>query len=277
MSQTVNYVFDTLDDVHKDKSAATRRQMIAGASAALGSMGLLAWADQAEAQTSLGVPPNTSEPNTPQTILNAAATVEVLATIVNTVGLERVSLSALEKQNIAGAAFEEKVHYEVLISDAVGGIPLTKRIWVPDAVFADRTGFFGTLAVGDQIFINAYLLATTVFARFGTTTGSRFARFAAEFMGAEAVHRALAIQSLSGDTTSGNDRVFMKFSGREQATTVPNTGAPGFTRIDVAVQQLEAAGFGFGEEGAMPGAFYEYDEVSARTPEPRVVNTRTPA
>jgi hypothetical protein len=277
VSQTVNYVFDTLDDVHKDKSAATRRQMIAGASAALGSMGLLAWADQAEAQTSLGVPPNTSEPNTPQTILNAAATVEVLATIVNTVGLERVQLNPLEKQNIAGAAFEEKVHYEVLISDAVGGIPLTKRIWVPDAVFAGRTGFFGTLAVGDQIFINAYLLATTVFGRFGTTTGSRFARFAAEFMGAEAVHRALAIQSLSGGTASGNDRIFMKFSGREEATTVPNTGAPGFTRIDVAVQQLEAAGFGFGEEGSLPGAFFEYDEVSQRTPEPSFVHTRTPS
>ena len=275
MSQTVNYVFDTLDDVHKDKSAATRRQMIAGASVALGSMGLLAWADQAEAQTSLGVPPNTSEPNTPQNILDIAATAEVLATIVNTVGGERVSLSPLERQNIAGAAFEEKVHYEVLISDAVGGIPLTKRIWVPDAVFADRTGFFGTLAVGDQIFINAYLLATTVFARFGTTTGSRFARFAAEFMGAEAVHRALALQSLG---RLGNDRVFMRFGGREETTGLPTTGSPGFYDIRQAVTQLQAAGFGFGAEGSQPGAFYEYDEVSRRTPDIGfpLVNTRQP-
>ncbi|MDQ3090223.1 MAG: hypothetical protein M3R46_00890 [Actinomycetota bacterium] len=276
MSRTLNYVYDTIDDVHKDKSAHTRRSMIAGTTALLGTMGLLAWSEEADAAHAT-VPAGTSEPNTPQTILNIAATAEVLATIVNTVGAERVQLSGLERQNVESAAFEEKIHYQVLVSDDVGGEALTKRIWVPDAVFASRSGLFGTLAVGDQVFINAYLLATTVFARGGTGIQSRYARFAAEFMGVEAVHRALAIQALSGNTTTGNDRAFMKFSQTEQATTVPNTGAPGFTRIDAAVEQLQGAGFGFGEEGASPGAFYEYDEVSARTPEPSVVNTRTPA
>jgi hypothetical protein len=274
-------VYDTIDDVHKDKSAHTRRSMIAGTSALLGTMGLLAWSEEADAAHAT-VPPGTEEPNTPQTILNIAATAEVLATIVNTVGAERVNLNALdlnalELKNIESAAFEEKIHYQVLTSDDVGGKELTKRIWVPDSVFANRTNFFGALTVGDQIFINAYLLATTVFARGGTGIQSRYARFAAEFMGVEAVHRALAIQSLSGGSTTGNDRAFMKFSQNEPATTVPNTGQPGFTRINVAVEQLQGAGFGFGEEGASPGAFYEYDEVSARTPEPSVVNTRTPA
>jgi hypothetical protein len=276
VSETLNYVYDTIDDVHKDKSAHTRRSMIAGTSALLGTMGLLAWSENADAAHAT-VPAGTSEPNTPQTILNIAATAEVLATIVNTVGGERIQLSALETLNISGAAFEEKIHYDVLVSDDVGGTPLTKRIWVPDSVFANRTNFFNTLAIGDQIFINAYLLATTVFARGGTGIQSRYARFAAEFMGAEAVHRALAIQSLSGNTASGNDRAFMKFSQTEPATTQANTGQPGFTRINVAVEQLEGAGFGFGEEGATPGAFYEYDEVSARTPEPSFINTRTPA
>ncbi len=274
MSETLNYVYDTIDDVNKDKSAHTRRSMIAGASALLGTMGLLAWSEEADAAHAT-VPAGTSEPNTPQTILNIAATAEVLATIVNTVGLEKVQLSGLENQNIASAAFEEKIHYQVLTSDDVGGVALTKRIWVPDAVFGSRSAFFGTLTVGDQIFINAYLLATTVFARGGTGIQSKYARFAAEFMGVEAVHRALAIQALSGNTTTGNDRAFMKFSQSEPATTVPNTGQPGFTRIDVAVAQLQGAGFGFGEEGATPGAFYEYDEVAARTPEPTVVNTRS--
>lgn len=276
MSQTVNYVYDTLDDVHKDKPAATRRQMIAGASAVLGSMGMLAWADNAEAQTSFGVPPNTEEPNTPQTILNAAATVEVLATIVNTQGLSEpnVNLTFGQRRNVRAAAFEEKIHYELLTSDAVGGIPATKRIWVPDLVFRSTNDFFTVLAVGDQVFINAYLLATTVFARFGTTTGSRFARFAAEFMGAEAVHRALALEVLGG---TGADRAFMRFSGIEERPGLPTTGEPGFTRIDQAVVQLQKAGFGFGEMGASPGKFYEYDEVSARTPEPGFVNTRAPS
>lgn len=276
MSETLNYVYDTIDDVHKDEPAATRRQMIAGTSALLGSMGLLAWAEAADAAHAT-VPPSTAEPNTPQTILNIAATAEVLATIVNTVGFERVSLDRLERQNIAAAAFEEKIHYQVLTSDEVGGAERTKRIWVPDSVFESRSGFFGTLAVGDQILINAYLLATTVFARGGTGIQSRYARFAAEFMGVEAVHRALAIQSLSGGSTTGNDRAFMRFSGTEQASTVPNAGQPGFTRIDGAVAQLEATGFGFGEAGSRPGAFYEYDDVAARTPEPGYVNTRAPS
>lgn len=276
MSETLNYVYGTIDDVHKDKSAHTRRSMIAGTSALLGTMGLLAWSEEADAAHAT-VPAGTSEPNTPQTILDIAATAEVLATIVNTVGFERISLNSLERQNIAAAAYEEKIHYQVLTSDDVGGSELTKRIWVPDAVFASREGFFSTLAVGDQIFINAYLLATTVFARGGTGVQSRYARFAAEFMGVEAVHRALAIQSLSGGTTTGNDRAFMRFSQREAATTVPNTGQPGFTRITDAVTQLKAAGFGFGEEGSAAGAFYEYDEVAARTPEPNYVNTLTPA
>ncbi|HEV2820219.1 MAG TPA: hypothetical protein VGW11_06915, partial [Solirubrobacteraceae bacterium] len=120
MSETLNYVYDTMDDVHKDKSAHTRRSMIAGTGALLGSMGMLAWADKAEAQV------GNDSPNTPEAILNIAATAEVLATIVNTVGFERISLSPLEQLNIAGAAFEEKIHYEVLISDGVGGVPLTK-------------------------------------------------------------------------------------------------------------------------------------------------------
>jgi len=271
VSQTLNYVYDTMDDVHKDKPAHTRRSMIAGTTALLGSMGMLAWADQAEAQI------DSDTPNTPENILNIAATAEVLATIVNTVGFERINLNPLERLNIAGAAFEEKIHYEVLVSDGVGGVPLTKTIWVPDSVFASRTGFFGALTVGDQIFINAYLLGTTVFARAGGSTNARFARFAAEFMSAEAVHRALAIQSLSGGTASGNDRAFAKFAQREPATTVPNTGQPGFFDIRVAVSQLQAAGFGFGEQGATPGAFYEYDQIAPRTPEPSFVNTRTPS
>ena len=272
MSETLNYVYDTMDDVHKDKSAHTRRNMIAGTGALLGSMGMLAWADKAEAQ---GI--SNDSPNTPKAILDIAATAEVLATIVNTVGFERISLSPLERLNIAGAAFEEKIHYDVLVSSGVGGVPLTKRIWVPDAIFASRTGFFGALAVGDQIFINAYLLGTTVFARAGGSQNARFARFAAEFMSAEAVHRALAIQSLSGGTASGNDRAFAKFAQPEPATTVPNTGQPGFYDINGAVTQLQGAGFGFGKEVASPGKFYEYDEVSKRTPEPTFVTTRPPS
>ena len=231
---------------------------------------LLALAERAEAQD--GTPGGTDAPNTVANIANIAATAEVLATIVNTVGAERVALDAVTRANVRAAAREELIHYNVLVSDAVGGKAVTKRIWVPDVVFSSPAGLLTTLAVGDQIFINAYLLGLTVFARGGGLRGSRFARFLAEFMGAEAVHRALALQSLG---RLGNDRVFMRFAQREETPGLPSTGQPGFYRITQAVEQLQAAGFGFGQQGATPGAFYEFDQVSQRTPDPREVHTRT--
>ena len=267
------YVKQVIDEEHGDKPAATRRQMIAGATAVVGGMGLLG-ASPALAQLS---GKGYDGPNTPENILNIAATAEVLATIVNTVGPEKVNLDDTTRENIRAAALEEKIHYEVLTSKGVGAKELTKKIWVPNEVFASRENLLTTLVVGDQIFINAYLLGVTVFARPNAATiqRSRFSRFAAEFMGAEAVHRALALQSLG---KLGNDRVFMRFAGREEAPGLPSTGSEGFYDIRQAVAQLEAAGFGFGKEGSKAGQFYEYDEVSQRTPDPGFpkVNTRQP-
>ena len=266
MSEVSNRIYQAIDEEHAEKPAATRRQLVAGAAAALGSMGLLA-------PSALAAKPGfTSDANDTQKIANIAATAEVLATIVNTVGPEKVQLDDVTRTNIRAAAREELIHYQVLTSDAVGGSPVTKRIWVPDSVFANRENLLTTLVVGDQIFINAYLLGLTVFARGGGLTGSRFARYLAEFMGAEAVHRALALQSLG---RVGNDRAFMRFATREEVSGLPSTGQPGFYRIGEAVDQLKAAGFGFGEAGQGPGAFYDFDEISKRTPDPEVVNTRS--
>ena len=269
MSEAMEYINRVLDEENAEKSAHTRRQMIAGAGAVVGGMGLLGVAGDAVAKTLK------NSPNTVENITTVAATAEVLATIVNTVGYERVPLDDTTKRNIAAAAIEEKIHYETLISKAVGAKPATKRIWVPDEVFSSKENFLTTLVVGDQIFINAYLIGVTAFARAGKLTGSRFARFAAEFMGAEAVHRALALQSLG---KLGNDRVFMRFGGREEAPGLPTTGSDGFYDIRDAVTQLESAGFGFGKQGSKAGQFYEYDEVSPRTPDPGfpAVNTRRP-
>jgi hypothetical protein len=268
MSEAMNFVNRAIDEENGEKSAATRRQMIAGAGAVIGGMGLMGIASgDALAQ-------GKASPNTVENITTVAATAEVLATIVNTVGPEKVALDDQTRKNIQAAAIEEKIHYETLISDAVGGKPATKKIWVPNEVFASKESLLGTLVVGDQIFINAYLIGVTAFARAGNLTGSRFARFAAEFMGAEAVHRALALQSLG---KLGNDRVFMRFGGNEETQGLPTTGSPGFYDIRQAVTQLESAGFGFGKEGSKAGQFYEYDEVSKRTPDPgSVVNTRKP-
>jgi hypothetical protein len=160
----------------------------------------------------------------------------------------------------------------LLTSKAVGGKEVTKTIYVPDAVFASKESLLTTLVVGDQVFINAYLLGTTVFARQGTLSGSRFARYAAEIMATEAVHRAVALQSLG---RLGNDRVYAKFAQKEEVPGLPTTGAGGFYNIMDAVTVLESAGFGFGKPGSKPGTAYNYDEVAARTPTVPGVNTIT--
>ena len=265
MSEPINRVYDAIDEDNAGKPAATRRQLVAGAAATVGSM------------TMLGMLPDLAraehEGNDPQKLLNIAATAEVLATIVNTVGREKVELDRVTDYNIQTAAREELIHEQVL--ESIGAKPLTKQIHVPDEVFANRTNFLSTLEVGDQIFINAYLIGTTVFST-ARYRNPKFARYTAEFMGVEAVHRALARQSLG---KLGNDRVFMRYSQVEEASGAPNRYTRGFTDIEGAVAALEEAGFGFGKAGSKPGQTYDFDEVSRRTPNlqyPDEINTTTP-
>jgi len=268
MTDPLNVAYRAIDETHSDAGASTRRRLIQGAAASFGTLGLLGLASSDKAMAQMAA-------NDPQTILNVAATAEVLATIVNTVGLERLGaksrgndrnpladllgvlggnggkgskrLDQVTTRNIAAAAREELIHYDVLVSADVGGVAITKKIWVPDQVFASPRNLLETLEVGDQIFVNAYLIGTTAYGNAGNGT---LARYTAEFMGVEGVHRALARQSLG---KLGNDRVFMVYE---------------FTDILVAVAQLKDAGFGFGEPGSKPGRFYEFDEVRKRTPNP---------
>jgi hypothetical protein len=270
MTDPLHVAYGAIDENHASASASTRRRLIQGAAASFGSLGLLGLVSRDAAMAQMAG-------NDPQTILNVAATAEVLATIVNTVGFERLGgkkrdqrrnrnpvaelldlldgqhdksskrLDAVTTRNIAAAAREELIHYDVLVSAGVGGVALTKRIWVPDEVFASPTNLLQTLEVGDQIFVNAYLIGTTAFGNAGQGT---LARYTGEFMGVEGVHRALARQSLG---KLGNDRVFMVYE---------------FTDILEAVAQLKAAGFGFGEAGSKAGRFYDFDEVRKRTPNP---------
>jgi len=267
MSEVTNHLFDTIDRQNSHESASTRRSLIKVTGAALGSMGLLGMASG----DAFGAV-KTDGANSPENLSAVAATAEVLATIVNTVGPEKLGnrLDAVTARNIRAAAQQEKNHYELLTSSAVGGKAVTTTIYVPDEVFASPENLLTTLVVGDQVFINAYLLATTVFARQGTLSGSKFARYTAEIMATEAVHRALALQSLG---KLGNDRVYAKFTQREAVPGLPTTGAGGFFKILDAVAILESAGFGFGKPGSKPGTAYEYADVSARTPTDPAVNT----
>jgi Ferritin-like domain len=262
MSDVPNYLEKAIDAEHADQPAHTRKQLLKGAAATVGSLGVLG-ALPAVARASHG------GPNSTQNILNVAASAEVLATIVNTVGWERhLGGDAVTQRNIKAAAREELIHYRKLVS--YGGKAASKRIWIPDAVFASRRNFLNTLQVGDDIFVRAYLVATEAFGHRGQGV---LAITAAQFMGVEAVHRALARQSLG---LLGNDRVFMPEHQRETAPGSPVQGqAIGFESILVAVRRLQDAGFGFGEPGARPGRFYNFDTVKERTPTDPDLNTFT--
>jgi len=201
-------------------------------------------------------------------VVNVAATVEVLTTIVTTTALQKLSLPPAAVATVGAAAREELLHYEVL-TERFGGHPATTQIWVPDAVFASPTALFTTLVIGEQICINLYLVATTVWASNGL---GDLARAGAELVGNEAVHRALARQALG---LQPNDRAFMKYNQPEEAEG-PGHGMPGFTTARGAIEQFEAAGIGFGTKGASPGAFYDFGAVRRHTPNPSFVNTRAP-
>jgi len=270
MSEGVNLVYQSIDRMHAEKPAATRRKMVAGTAAALGGMGLLGIAQEVEA-----APVAAARKTDQKALLNIAATAEVLATIVNTVGGEQPTeffdslpggrfVADITKQNIRAAAREELIHFQVLQS--LGARPLTRTIYVPNVYLASPQGLLSALEIGDQIFVNAYLIAATTFANNQARRGAdgTLARIAAEFCGVEAVHRALARQSLG---KLGNDRVFLRYSTAETANAPqPNPNAQGFRRITTAVAQLQGAGFGFGQQGSLPGTAFNFDEVSARTP-----------
>lgn len=248
MPDSLDLVYRSIEQ-HADGHSSSRRAFVRGAAATVGGAALLGtFPTFARASA-------TNPNNDVQKILNVAATAEVLATIVNTVGARKrvVGNDPVTQLNIEAAAREELIHYDVLVK--FGATPVTKKIWVPDAVFANRTNFLETLVAGDQIFVNAYLIGVSCFAAAGSAD---LAAVPAEFMGTEAVHRALALQSLG---RLGNDRVFMSVD---------------FTDIGVAVTRLQEAGFGFGEAGSQPGKFYEFDKVSKHTPDPAGLNTLEP-
>lgn len=267
MSEVNNLLFETIDRQHKHESAHTRRTLIKTTAAGLGSMGLLGFAaSDAAAQGA------SDSANSIETLTTVAATAEVLATIVNTVGAEVLGpkMDAVTLRNVRAAAQQEKNHYELLTSSAVGAKAATTTIYVPNAAVADVPSFLTTLIVGDQLFVNAYLLACTVFARQGTLSGSKFARYTAEIMAVESVHRALALQSLG---KLGNDRTYAKFAQKEAVQGLPTTGKPGLYTAPEHVAALESVGFGFGKPGNVPGTAFDYATVSARTPNDPDVNT----
>ena len=90
-----NLAYEAVDREYSGESAHTRRQLVGAAALGLGGLAAASVPGVALAASKRG-----GGTNDPQTILNIAATAEVLATIVNTVGPEKVKLDKVTKRNV---------------------------------------------------------------------------------------------------------------------------------------------------------------------------------
>lgn len=128
--------------------------------------------------------------------------------------------------------------------EAIGGRPLTRRFWIPDAAFGHGgAGLFASIEAVETIEISLYLVGVTMYTMQRKAERSRLC---AEALGTESEHRALA--RLANATIRGVD-------------AVPNN--VGFERYylksaTAAKHALEGLGIGYDAKGAKPGKFYEY-------------------
>jgi len=93
------------------------------------------------------------------------------------------------------------------------------------------------IETAETLFVNAYLIGITVFAKKHQPT---LARYAGEILGVEAEHRALA-RSLQNKLP--NNVAFETYK---------------YTKLSQIVGALEKAGIGFGQKSTLPGAFYTF-------------------
>lgn len=174
--------------------------------------------------------------NEATTIINTAITAEALAVTYLTGLIQNADKTGVSKFTdvLKAANAAELDHYKALQS--LGAKPLTLKFWAPDAFFQPGKPF-KVLEIAETLFVDAYLIATTTFAKAGKAD---LARYAAEIGGVEAQHLALvrfAQQKLP------DDRAFQSYA-------IKNIGG--------VVAALEKAGVGFGKPGAKPGKFYHF-------------------
>ncbi len=128
-----------------------------------------------------------------QSILNAAATAEALATvmyynIINATGsiysTGALAANAPDKAYLVAGYEEELNHYNFLV--AAGAKPLASTFYFPTNMFVDPQTTMNTLVTLEDAFIAAYLIGVRDF------TSTTLKVYAAQIMGVEAEHRTLA-------------------------------------------------------------------------------------
>lgn len=226
----------------------TRRTLVQKAGMSLlgfGGAGLLlaACGSSSKKKTTTTTSPSSSSASEIKTIIDTAVTAEALAVTYLTAVVKSSASTPVAKFNdvLKAANAEEYDHYRVLTG--LGAKPITTKFWAPNAFFGPHlSGVFPTLQLAETLFVNAYLIAITTFAKAGK---SNLARYASEISGVEAQHLALA-----------------RFAGGKLPNNLGFTEYT-ITSIDGIVAALEQAGVGFGKKGSAPGKFVTFSPPPA--------------
>ena len=234
----LQYLDNVLADAGTSKS--TRGGLLKTAAVAAAGVGVFGKASAALAATSA---------DSAATVTTTAVTAEALAVTVLTAAVKSSpGTKAAPFIPVLKAANEAEYNHFAALS-SLGAKPLTTKFWIPNAALgAGNMNLFQTLELAETLFINAYLIGITVFAKAKNDT---LARYAGEILGVEAEHRALARYAnnvIHGHSTITRDNV-------------PNNKAfETYTVKSMAdiVGALEKAGFGFGKQGSAPGQFVDY-------------------
>jgi hypothetical protein len=127
--------------------------------------------------------------------------------------------------------------------------PTAERFWIPDGFFGgsgnalDLTAVGQSVAAGEHLFVNTYLLGVTIAAAAGKST---LARYAAELAGVESEHRVLG-QSLAGASPPNN----LGFEVFQLST------------VGAIEEALMGAGIGLGKQTPAAGRFYDLPKSPA--------------
>lgn len=232
----LQYVHNVLTDV--GTAPRTRRSLLKHAMAGAAAVGVFGPASSALAAATR------STGDTINTVVTTAVTAEALAVTVLTAAVKAVpgTKAAAFLPVLKSANTTEFDHYRAL--SGLGAKPLTDKFWIPDAALGPKNvNLFKTLELAETLFVNAYLIGITVFAK---AKKDSYARYAGEILGTEAEHRVLARYAetvLNGLKHVPNNLGFEVYKYKSMAQIVA---------------ELEAAGFGFGKQGATPGQFVTF-------------------
>lgn len=166
----------------------------------------------------------------------AAVTAEALAVtyLSNLISTSGHSFP-VDVQNVLKAAnTAEQDHYVTL--SGLGFKPLTTKFWIPNLAFNPKNAA-PIIEYLESVFVNAYLVGTTIFAGAGQAD---YARYTVEIGAVEAEHRTLA-RGLQGKLPDN-----LAFTSYTLKTVAEHVAA------------IEKLGIGFGKQSSTPGRFFTY-------------------